>query len=68
MCVEPVHVLRDESSFAQATRDQIFRYFALCMRGEKFGDGYIANEFDEGRILAALCRLRDICPATPSTS
>ncbi len=44
--VEPVNVLRDIGSIKKATRDQIVRYFALSLRGEKFEDAYIANEFE----------------------
>ena len=50
----------DEGHIAGATLRQIGRYFALCRRGERFCDGFIAKEFDEGRIVGALRRLREV--------
>ena len=46
--------------FASASLDGIRRYFALCWRAEKFGDGFIANEFSEGRMAFAMRRLREL--------
>jgi len=46
--------------FESATVDQIRRYFSLCMRGERFCDGYIASQFESGKIVAALRRLREL--------
>lgn len=43
--------------FAQATLDQIHRYFALLSRGERFCDGHIDGEFRAGKVVAALRRL-----------
>ena len=57
---EPVRILREEAAMARAIAGQILRYLAQLMRGERFGDGYIAGEFDQGRILVALRRLRDV--------
>ncbi len=48
-----------------ATLNQIRRYFMLCVRGERFCDGYIAKEFAEGRMLAALHRLRRLRQEMP---
>jgi hypothetical protein len=53
-------VLESRERFAAATLDQIRRYFVLCTRGERFCDGFIAGEFAEGRMLAALRRLREL--------
>jgi hypothetical protein len=44
--------------FETATVNQIRRYFALCRRAERFCDGYIAAQIDEGYFVAALTRLK----------
>ncbi len=46
--------------FQSATIDQVRRYFSLCTRGERFCDGYIASQFENGTLLAALRRLREL--------
>ncbi|MCC7230861.1 MAG: hypothetical protein IT203_10740 [Fimbriimonadaceae bacterium] len=47
----------DADYFANATIDQIRRYFMLLGRGERFCDGHIDGEFKEGKVVAALHRL-----------
>ena len=44
--------------FETATVNQVRRYLVLLTRGERFCDGYIASQFDEGVLLAAFRRLR----------
>lgn len=46
--------------FATATLDQVRRYLVLLTRGERFCDGHIAGEFDGGRVVAALRRVREL--------
>ena len=58
--VEPIDLVLREEDLRRETRDGVLRYLAICMRREKFGDGYIAGEFDDGRIFAAIYRLRDL--------
>lgn len=43
--------------FKNATLDQIRRYMLLCTRWERFCDGHIAGEFEDGVIQAAFNRL-----------
>ncbi len=45
---------------ARASLNQVRRYLVLCTRGERFGDGHIAGEFESGALLAALRRLREL--------
>jgi hypothetical protein len=52
--------------FETATVDQIRRFFTLCCRGERFCDGYIASQFENGCIVAALKRLKQIRLSTAS--
>ncbi len=66
--VEPIDLVLEEGDLRRATRDRVLRYLAVCMRREKFGDGYIAGEFDDGRILVALQRLRDLQVQSPSAA
>jgi len=46
--------------FETATLDQVRRYLSLCTRGERFCDGHIASQFENGSLLAALHRLREL--------
>jgi Family of unknown function (DUF6508) len=46
--------------FVTATLNQVRRYFAVCTRGERFCDGYMAGQFEDGAILAALRRLKEL--------
>jgi hypothetical protein len=48
-----------------ATLDQIRRYLVLCTRGERFSTGYIAEQFENGSILAAYRRLKELRAAMP---
>ena len=57
---DPKNLLQDRAEILRATKAQAVRYLAQLLRFERFGDGHIATEFDEGRILAALHRLRDL--------
>ncbi len=49
-----------EQYFSRATIDQIRRYLMLLGRGERFCDGHIAGEFQEGKVVAALRRLAEL--------
>jgi hypothetical protein len=51
--------------FETATVNQIRRYFSLCCRGERFCDGYKASQFENGKVLAALKRLRQLRKGMP---
>ena len=53
-------LMRDPKRLVAASINQIRRYLGLCLRGEKFGDGYIQGEFEQGRLLAVLRRLREL--------
>jgi hypothetical protein len=44
--------------FETATLDQVRRYLVLCTRGERFCDGHIASQFENGSMVAALKRLK----------
>ncbi|HMS55038.1 MAG TPA: DUF6508 domain-containing protein [Fimbriimonadaceae bacterium] len=46
--------------FETATANQVRRYLMLCFRGERFCDGHIDGEFLNGKIVAALRRLRSL--------
>jgi len=46
--------------FADASTNQVRRYFALCKRRERFCDGYIEGEFADGTMAAALRRLQKL--------
>lgn len=46
--------------FESATLNQVRRYLMLCPRRERFCDGYIAEQFDHGVLVAALRRLRQL--------
>lgn len=52
-------------SIPTATLNQIRRYLVLCTRGERFSTGYIAGEFENGSMLAALQRLRALRESMP---
>ncbi|MDQ2985944.1 MAG: DUF6508 domain-containing protein [Armatimonadota bacterium] len=43
--------------FETATLNQVRRYLSLCTRGERFCDGHIAGQFENGCIIAALRRV-----------
>lgn len=43
--------------FETATLNQVRRYLSLCTRGERFCDGHIAGQFENGCIVAALRRV-----------
>ena len=47
-------------SFSRATLAQVRRYLSLLPRGERFGDGYIAQQLQCGAFRAALERLREL--------
>ena len=53
-------IMRDPKRLVSASTNQIRRYLGLCLRGEKFGDGYIQGEFEQGRLFAVLRRLREL--------
>lgn len=44
--------------FEAASLNQVRRYLMLCCRGERFSDGHIDSEFRNGKIVAALRRLK----------
>jgi type I restriction enzyme S subunit len=50
-----------EESFAVADLDEVRQYMSLCLRGEKWCDGFIAGEFERGVIQAAFARLHQLC-------
>lgn len=43
-----------------ASLNQLRRYFTFLIRAERFCDGSIASEFENGDIVAALRRIRDL--------
>lgn len=49
--------------FATATLNQVRRYLFRCSRGERFCDGAVAGECENGRMLAALGRLKELTEA-----
>ena len=55
--MDVVDVLRAPRDMEKATLNQIRRYFVLCTRGERFCDGYIQGQFEDGCLRAALLRL-----------
>ncbi len=62
-----LRVLPGPESMAAATLDQIRRYLVLCLRAERFNEGYIGAELKEGgRMRAALHRLRELRAAMPA--
>ena len=50
--------------FQTATLNQVRRYLVLCTRGERFCDGYIANQFESGAFESALLRVKELRFAT----
>jgi len=50
-------MLEDEALIARATLDEIRTMLTLCVRGERFGDGYWGSLLEKGRITAILRRL-----------
>ena len=61
-----IRVLPSPESMAAATLDQIRRYLVLCLRAERFCDGFIGEELKEGgRMRAALRRLRELRAILP---
>ncbi len=53
-------VLQSVGDMEKASLGQIRRYLVLCIRGERFCDGYIAGQFESGLIQAALRGLKQI--------
>ena len=58
--VDPMQLLKTASEMENASINQIRRFFIQCLRAEKFCDGAIEGRFKDGRLLAALRRVKQI--------
>lgn len=58
--LDTARVITSEAEIAGATLDQIRRYFVLCVRAERFCDGYIEGQLKLGTIQAALRRVSEL--------
>jgi hypothetical protein len=52
-----VEMIQDDEFIARATLAEVKEMLTLCVRGERFGDGYWATMLETGRIVALLRRL-----------
>ena len=50
-------MLQDDEFIAQASLDEVKEMLTMCVRGERFGDGFWAAMLETGRIVALLKRL-----------
>lgn len=57
-----------EQFFQDANLDEVRQYMAVCLRGEKWSTGHIANEFKRGVIQAAFKRLEELFSQFQSSS
>ncbi|MFZ4508943.1 MAG: DUF6508 domain-containing protein [Fimbriimonas sp.] len=48
---------KPERFFKNAPLEEVRQYMAVCLRGEKWCDGYISSEFERGVVMAAFSRL-----------
>lgn len=67
---EPVtpRILTSPEDMRTATLNQIRRYFVILTRGEYWCDGYIAQQFEDGLLQAAVRRLRELRGALKETA
>lgn len=61
-------VLTSAEDMESATLAQIRRYFIILTRGERFCDGYIAQEFEDGVLQATVRPLRELRDAMEETA
>lgn len=58
--LDTARVITSEAEIAEATLNQIRRYLVLCVRAERFCDGYIEGQLKLGKIQAALRRVAEL--------
>lgn len=57
---------KPERFFKSAPLDEVRQYMAVCLRGEKWCDGYIGSEFERGVLMAAFSRLEVLRAGMPN--
>ena len=62
---EAQRLLADHSAIAEATDDQLVKLMTALVRGDRFGEGTLANSYDSGLLAAIAQRARVLGAVAP---